>query len=142
MPQELVDFAERDGCAPINDFFARPGMVNPPYAYGWLAGDPEDSAVFWCKKALDEKPYKLMFKVHDPKRLAGCPATIEWHNPPGGLTIETRRLALRDFRDVTEPSRPRSNAVVAHAKVIVDYYDGLTTMFYCHEGRWLTRSSE
>src|SRR5947207_9312945 len=79
MPRELVDFAHANGCAPIDSFFERPGMVNPPYVYGWLSGDQENSAVFWCKKAeKNEKPYILMFKARDPKQLAGCPTIVEW----------------------------------------------------------------
>jgi hypothetical protein len=64
MPRELVDFAHANGCTPIDNFFERPGMVNPPYVYGWLSGDQEKSAVFWCKRAeKNDKPYILMFNV-------------------------------------------------------------------------------
>lgn len=90
MPQELVGFARASGCEPINDFFDRPGMIDPPYVYGWLAGDKERSAVFWCQRPDDRAhPYRLMFRPADPGQL-GCPATIEWRNPPGGLSIDKR----------------------------------------------------
>jgi hypothetical protein len=76
MPRELVDFAHANGCTPINDIFERPGMVNPPFVYAWLPGNPADSAAFWCKKTeKSAKPYKLLFKVYDPKQMAGCPTT-------------------------------------------------------------------
>ena len=139
-----VDFAHANGCEPMDDFFERPGMIDPPYVYGWLAGDKERSAVFWCKKIGDgKKPYRLMFKPADSKQLAGCPATIEWQDTPGGLSIETRpRLALRDFSYVSTPSRTGPASVVTSAKVLVNYYDGLTDVFYCYRGEWLVAHSE
>src|SRR5713101_4951509 len=117
MPRELVDYAHANGCSPIDNFFERPGMVSPPFVYGWLAGSPEHSAVFWCKKTEpSDKPYKLMLKVSDPKQLAGCPVEIEWWNPPRGLSIETRsHLDLGDFRSVTAPKRPGPKSVIDDA---------------------------
>jgi hypothetical protein len=119
-------------CTPIDNFFERAGMVNPPYG---LSGDQENSAVFSCKKAeKNENPYNLMFKARDPKQLAGCQAIIEWRNPPGGLSIETRRhLALGDFRYVTAPKRVGPASVVTNANVIVNYYHGLTGVFYSYK---------
>jgi hypothetical protein len=143
MPRELVDLAHANGCSPISDFFERPGMVNPPYAYGWLPGDPGSSAVFWCKGAAEsKKPYKLVFKVADPKQLRGCSATIEW-SYPRGLSIETRHnLALRDFHYITAPQRAAPTTVVANARVIVNEYDGPEDIFYCYGGEWLVSSLE
>jgi hypothetical protein len=144
MPQELVEFAHSKGCLPIDNFYDRPGMVNPPYAYGWISGNPEDSAVFWCQKAeKSEKPYKLIFKVTDPQKMEGCLAVVEWWNPPGGLSVEVRpRLSLADFRYVNEPKRAAPAFAVIKARVIVDYYDGLTDVFYCYQGHWLVSSSD
>ena len=142
MPQELVEFAQTKACNPIDNFYDRPGMINPPYFYGWASGNPKDSAVFWCKKEeKSERQYKLIFKVADPKQMEGCPATVEWWNPPGGLSVEVRsRLSLADLRYVNEPKRAGPATSVVRARVIVDYYDGLTDIFYCHEGQWLFRS--
>jgi hypothetical protein len=143
MPEDLVTFAHSNGCEPINDFFNRPGMINPPYVYGWLSGDKEKTAAFWCKKTDDRiRPYRLVFMPSDPKQL-GCPAMIEWRNPPGGLSIERRtHIALRNFRPVAAPNRGVPSYVVANAKVLVNYYDGLTDIFYCHMGEWLVQSTE
>jgi hypothetical protein len=144
MPRELVEYSRTQGCAAIEDFYERPGMVNPPYAYGWAPGDPENSAVFWCKKETkNDKSYVLMFKARDPKQLAGCPAAIEWQNPPAGLSIETRpRLPLTAFRHVTAPEKSGPPLVVRNARVVVNYYDGLTDVLYCHKGQWLVMSTE
>lgn len=144
MPREFVDFARANGCAAIDDFFERPGMVNPPFVYGWLPGDPQGSAVFWCKKTQkSDKPFYLMFKVNDPKQLAGCPAMADWWNPPGGLSIEIRpHLDLGGFHLLTAPKRLGPKSVVANARVILDYYDGLTSVFYCYQGQWLVFSQD
>jgi len=144
MPRELVDLALANYCTQINDFFERPGMINPPFVYGWVPG-AADTAVFWCKKMeKSDKPYKLMFKISNPKQLAGCPAIIEWWNPPAGLSIETRRsVSLRDFRYVTEPRRTGPSGVVPDARVVVDDNgDGLREVFYCYKGQWLVASFE
>jgi hypothetical protein len=144
MPRDLVDFAVANHCAQIDDFYERPGTVNPPYVYGWLPGANEDSAVFWCKKVeKNEKPYNLMFKVQDPQLLGGCPAVIEWWNPPRGLSIKTRRnMALRNFHLVTAPQSVGPSIVVPNARVIVSEYDGVEADFYCHEKQWFVEFFE
>ena len=144
MPRELVDFARANGCVPIENFFERPGMVNPPFVYGWLPGNPERSAVFWCKKTeASNKPYKLMLKVSDPKQLAGCPVEIEWWNPPRGLSIETRsHFDLGDFKFVNAPKRSGPKSVIDDARVIVNDYDGVGNVFYCYKGQWMFLSKD
>jgi hypothetical protein len=139
MPRGLVDFARSNGCATIDDFFERPGMLDPPYVYGVLAGDKEDSVAFWCKKLeKSDKPYMLVIKATDPNELNGCPAKIDWWNYPRGLSIEMRSaLALNSFHYVTDPKRAGPAATVPKAKVIVSYYDGVSEMFYCYKSEWL-----
>ena len=146
MPQELVDFAFANGCAPIQNFFNRPGMIAPPYVYGWLPGDKENSAVFWCKKTdKGEKLYRLMFvtltspnpvSLTDPKQLGGCPATIEWQSFPAGLSIETRPRLVLNTLHYAATGRPGPSLTVRNAKVLVNYYDGLTEVFFCFRGHW------
>src|SRR2546422_11095056 len=67
MPQELIEFAEKNNCTQLSDFFdRRPGPVNPPYVYGYLPGDEENSAVFWCKNTEPSKHlFSLVFVVRD-----------------------------------------------------------------------------
>ncbi|MEP6643401.1 MAG: hypothetical protein ABJA69_02805 [Acidobacteriaceae bacterium] len=144
MPRDLIDFALANACSPIDNFFDRPGLINPPYVYGWLPGDPERSAVFWCKNTSGGgKPYSLKFKLVAPKESAGCPTSIEWSDQPGGLSIEMRaHLDLIDFHYVTRPKQMGPSRVVANAKVLVSYYDGLSDVFFCYEGRWLFATSE
>jgi len=139
MPRELVDYARSQGCAPIEDFYERPGMVNPPYVYGFAGGEPEDSAALWCRKTeKSDKPYLLLLKVSDPKKLDGCPARIEWWNPPKGLSVETRAsLKLSDFHFAAEPKRAGPMTTISNARVIVGEYDGVEDVFVCHQGAWL-----
>lgn len=136
MPRDLVDFASANGCEPINDFYERPGFVDPPYVYGWITGDKENSAVFWCKKG--ERSYQLMFMPADAKQLGGCSAIIQSQNHPRGLSIETRsNLALNTFRYLADPKRTGPATVVPKAKVLVNTYDGVGEDYYCHKGQWL-----
>src|SRR3989442_2570143 len=50
MPEELSAYAMSKGCEEVRDFFKRPGMINPPYVYGYLEGRREGSAVLWCER--------------------------------------------------------------------------------------------
>ncbi len=144
MPQELVEAVRSSGCEPISDFFERPGMIDPPYVYGWLAGDKEKSSVFWCKQADDGlTPYRLMFIPAKSQQPGGCPAVLKWHDAPRGLSIEKRaRLVLRKFRYVDTPTRQVPPHTVADAKVLVNYYDGVRDVFYCDKGSWVVSSSD
>jgi hypothetical protein len=137
-------------CSTIDEFYEVPGMINPPYVYGWITESTEYSAVFWCKKMADsERPYNLLFTVRDPpdfehkladsRRLAGCPPIIEYWNGPGGLSIETREnVELGNFAYVSNPRRRGPAVVVPTARVIVSEYDGAGAVFYCHQGEWFT----
>lgn len=139
MPRDLVDFAQTAGCSPVNDFFERPGAVDPPYVYGLLPGDKEDSVAFWCKKrAPSDKPYLLLIKATNAEQLMGCATKIEWWNYPRGLSLETRtNLSLHDFHYVTEPKRSGPVSTISNAKLIVSEYDGVSESFVCYKGEWL-----
>lgn len=144
MPRELVDFAKTAGCTPIQEFYERDGMINPPYIYGVLPGDPEKSVAFWCQRIQpSSKKYLLVFKVSDPTALKGCPDRIEWWNPPAGLSIDRpATLRLQDFRLVTDPKRQGPVITVKGATVIVNAVDGLTERFVCFEHAWFVNSTE
>jgi len=90
MPKDLIEIAHANGCEAISAFYDRPGMVEPPYVYGLLAGDKEQSSAFWCKRtAIGRKRYLLVVNASDPKLLQGCPRTIR----VDGLS---RRIVCRD----------------------------------------------
>ena len=46
MPEELSAYAVSKGCEEVRDFFTRPGVVNPPYVYGYLEG--KEKAALSC----------------------------------------------------------------------------------------------
>ena len=139
MPQDLVTYAHTLGCSQLVDFFERPGMIEPPFVYGIAPGEKEDSAAFWCEKAVKgTKAYLLAIKIADEGRLGGCPTKIEWWNHPRGLSVEHRgNLDLRRFHFVNDPKRSAPAATVPKATVIVSYYDGVSDEFYCYDGSWL-----
>jgi hypothetical protein len=154
MPSELVAFAAKNGCSQVDDFFgARPGMVSPPYVYGYLPGPKENSAAFWCqKKEGDERRFFLLIMhrrapaeypsdLKDVEHeLARCPNKLEWTNYPGGLDVyKDRRTTLADFVYVKNPRRrPPSNIKLTN-NAILSAYDGVEELFYCYKGDWLMR---
>ena len=61
MPEELSAYAMSKGCEEVRDFFKRPGMINPPYVYGYLEGRREGSAVFWCeRREAENRRFRLI----------------------------------------------------------------------------------
>lgn len=144
MPRELIEMATRSSCVAVANFFERDGMIGPPFVYGVLLGETEDSAAFWCKKKVpDEQPYLLVVKANNPRTLCGCPATIEWRNFPGGLSVEIRsEIRLDEFHYVSNPERSGPMKQVTNARLIVSYYDGLSEVFYCHDGAWMFTATE
>ena len=142
MPKELVQHAEKNDCSQVNEFFNRPGMLNPPYVYGYLSGEEENSAVFWCQKRIaDDKPHVLLvFMKGPPDSRSTCPQEIEWWNQPGGLSLYLEKSAnLGMFKYLRDPQRSGPSNVRLTHKGIMSSYDGVSTMFYCHKGEWFFR---
>lgn len=140
MPKELVTYANTQGCSQISDFFNRDAMVLPPYVYGYLPGDQEDSAIFWCKNVKQsDKPYWLMvFSRTNPSTENACPQKIEWWNYPGGLSIDNNiHVPLKLFSYVDDPKKKVSGVETTASNTVVSYYDGVSTLFYCHDHKWV-----
>jgi hypothetical protein len=145
MPQELTEYAEQNNCREITDFFnARPdGPVNPPFVYGYLPGDEESSAVFWCLNTeKSKKPYSLLFMYRetDDAVVGKCPQRIEWHNPPRGLSIyKNRQVTLEGFVYLQNPKKPVPKNERLNHNAVRSYRDGVEELFYCLNGAWLVR---
>lgn len=142
-PDELMHIAEKNDCSQVDDFYKRPGMINPPYVYGYLAGPSENSAAFWCKKAINNKEsYLLLFMSKDEKALK-CPTSIEWSNYPGGLSIlHDPSMKLENFVYINKPSRSGPKNVRLRNNAILSEYDGVSEIFYCYRGEWLVRQRD
>lgn len=143
MPEELIAYAAKNGCEQVSDFFKnRPGMVNPPYAYGYLPGLEEESAALWCQAGQgDSRKFYLLIMMKKPHpELARCPAKIEWQNYPGGLSIyKDRRTTLEEFVFLGDPKRKGPRNVRLSHNGILSGDDGLNELFYCYKGAWLVR---
>ncbi|MEO1019498.1 MAG: hypothetical protein AAFY56_17670 [Pseudomonadota bacterium] len=84
LPLGLTKSAGDNNCAPVTGFYDRPGMVEPPFVYGFLSGEREDNAVFWCEfDEGDDKYYRLVI-THSERQDFGCPTTIDTRAFPGG----------------------------------------------------------
>ena len=144
MPKDLVQYAENNDCVQLSEFFNRPGALNPPYVYGYLKGSEADSGALWCKKTkADNKPYLLLIYTNDSsKAQLTCSNQIEWWNPPGGLSIHRETsLGLSSFSKLSDPHQtgPRNQRLVHN--VITSSYDGVSVLFYCHQGEWFYKMS-
>ena len=91
MPEELSAYAMSKGCEEVRDFFTRPGVVNPPYVYGYLEGQREGSAVLWCERREGEGRRFRLLVLTRGKTESRCPLMLEWRSYPGGLSIFSDR---------------------------------------------------
>jgi hypothetical protein len=145
LPSDLLDVARSYQCDQINAFYDRPGMINPPYAYGYSEGPEEDSAVFWCEKKENNKRlfYLIIHSSPEIKGVQNCPNKIIWSNYPGGLSIyKDFHTTLDDFvyiRDTKKKAPP--NLKMTH-NAILSEYDGKEELFYCHDGNWMVRQRD
>jgi hypothetical protein len=155
MPSELVEFARKNDCGQVSDFFSssRVGMVNPPYVYGYLPGRSSDSAAFWCEKQSGKErrffliimhrqlPQQIPADLRDVKHeLARCPNKLETSAYPSGLEIyKNPQMTLDGFVYVSDPQkRPPRNTKLVH-NAILSSYDGGEQLFYCYDGSWVVR---
>lgn len=140
LPQQLNEAAKARGCSQIEDFFRRPGMVEAPFVYGYLPGDPQKSAAFWCTKGMGRtKQYMLVFLfTESDHELTKCPHAIETDEYPGGLSIfSDKRVTLDRFVYLKERGRGGPKGVRLKHNAIKSSYDGLSSIFYCLRGDWL-----
>jgi len=141
IPEELHEFAKDNGCSPIEDFYERPGMLGPPYVYGYLPGPQETSAVFWCQKQEDSKrKFFLLFMFENTDHeLTNCPHKVEWGNYPRGLSIyNDRETDLGGFVYLNDPMRKGPKEKMMNNAVLSEY-DGVGVVFSCYKGEWLIR---
>ncbi len=142
IPEELHEFAKKNGCSPIEDFYERPGMLGPPYVYGYLPGPQKESAVLWCQRGeKDERTFFLLFMFENTQHeLARCPNKIEWKNSyPGGLSVyKDQETDLEEFVYHNPPHQRGPKRRMTN-NAIQNRYDGLGILFYCYQGEWLYR---
>jgi hypothetical protein len=143
LPEELREVALKSGCSEVKRFFDRPGMVNPPYVYGYLPGPKENSAAFWCEKKENDKEIFLLnffFKGEIPEEYI-CSQSIQRKTGyPGGLSVyKDRDTTLEFFHYLNDPKRkPPANEKLTHNGILSEY-DGVGLLFYCYKGEWIVR---
>jgi hypothetical protein len=148
MPRELVEFAKQNGCGQLDDFFDRPEMVGPPYAYGYLPGPKERSAVLWCEaRDRGKRQVFLLVMLRTPEQQsfeeAKCPRRIEWLGGyPGGLDISSGEESLERFVYLDSPKRAGPKGERSRGRAIRSAFEGTSSVLYCHKGRWLLRESD
>jgi hypothetical protein len=136
LPEALRTIAKERGCSEVSDFFQRPGLVDPPYVLGYLGGDRESSAAFWCTRLNAAEKYLLVVVGKNNK----CPSEISWQNYPGGLTVlRGKKVGLSDFFERRNVTRRGPPGRYTAGPIIHSEYDGVGVEFYCNEGVWLVR---
>jgi hypothetical protein len=143
LPEDLRRAARELACVEPADFYDRPGLFEPPYVLGYLSGDAEASAVFWCINKVGPPRYSLVVWRNPAERPASslsCPSTVRWDNPPGGLSIlKDVHLPLSEFWYVGSPQHRGPQGLTSQGPIIRSAYDGAGAHFYCHEGEWLVQ---
>lgn len=140
LPQELYEIAVSKGYTQIDDFYNRPGMIEPPFVYGYLPGLKENSAVFWCQAKKKDQYYLLVVNKDEGPNAMSCTDIVPWMNYPGGLSIfDDKNTLLDDFVYIEEPQKKSPKGIKLTHNGILSYYDGVENIFYCFEGRWLVR---
>ena len=155
LPDELLQIAKELGCGPVPGFYDRPGMVDPPYLYGWLPRDKEETAAFWCHRDDENKPYLLVFVEGLGSGQEGSvTSTLAWSDYPGGLSLfdienvvgwydsegarltNSERLPLSEFYYV-DTRKPGPKGRTTEYRPLQESYDGIITLYYRDGDRWL-----
>jgi len=145
LPKELLEIARENGCSEVRDFYDRPGMIKPPYVYGYLSGPEENSAAFWCEKQMNGKRvFFLMFMSKGDRRgQLKCSEKLEWPNFPGGLSIyKNTNNTLKDFRYLKDSGKKPPESEKLYNNGILSEYDGVEVVYYCYKGEWLVRMKD
>lgn len=140
LPQELHEVALRKDCTQIDNFYNRPGMIEPPFVYGYMPGPKENSAVFWCESKKKGKYYLVIVNNSKGTEASTCTDIVPWMNYPGGLSIyNDKNTLLDDFVYIDDPQKKPPEGIKLTNNGILSYYDGVEVIFYCHKGKWIVR---
>ena len=142
LPEKLSLIAKKHNCVEVKDFYInRPGIVNHSYVFGYLPGNKELSAVFWCQKKISyEIQYYLYYysEIDSPDGY-NCPALITTQRNLGGLYIKQGDEELIfDYSYVNGSSKDIPIPAMRVNNAIVSEYDGAGRIFYCYKGEWIT----
>ncbi|MCP4485972.1 MAG: hypothetical protein GY820_01385 [Gammaproteobacteria bacterium] len=136
LPEEIVQIANNYGCEEVDTFFSRPGMVEPPFLYGFKNGKRENSIIFWCSSKVKKSLYKLIAYVKSDS-LDVCSGIIyQTENFPGGLSLSVdHEKKLEGYRSVK--GRKKVTGINYKGSVIYSFYDGVGYTFVCSSEGWL-----
>jgi hypothetical protein len=139
MPDELLKIAKKCDCEQVDNFYNRPGMIDPPYVYGFLPGEQENSAVFWCQKEHATPKYQLVLASRKTFFDDWSYEIItKTENYPKGLSIvKNCKITLDKFYYISSPKKSGPKGVLPSTNVILSTYDGVEEYYYNHKGSWL-----
>lgn len=136
LPLDVRAAADNFHCEEIAEFAERPGMLDPPYIYGYVGDKKSESVVFWCRDKKVPRRFKLV--VHTRNPAFQCPPVIETNSYPGGLSLfSDESLSLSLFSYVASGKKASSVPQRPRGKFIRSHYDGAEDIYYCSDGQWL-----
>jgi len=135
-PILVFQWATARGCAAIPEWYNQEDIFDPPYVMGWLPGNREESAAYWCVSKNNSRKVRLIFEGESK-----CPKEIEWDsNRLLGLSVVNERLPLEWFTYWDDPKQRKGPTKVATRGPIVYAGDsGAGLYFYCYREKWLVR---
>ena len=143
LPKDLATTASNVGCLPIERYYDRSGKIYPPYVYDYPPSTSRESverAVFWCKRTNGR--YILVFTKDGQPFHESCPPILEFSDPPGGLSVLSRReIPLDRFVYFNNQNRYGPRGEHSQYALLFDgEVDVAGTYFYCHKGSWLVQT--
>ena len=73
-PILVSQWATARGCAAIPEWYNQEDIFDPPYVMGWLPGNREESAAYWCVSKNNSRKVRLIFegeRVSAQRKLSG-----------------------------------------------------------------------
>lgn len=140
LPKELIEGANTLGYKQIQNYYEkRPGMVDPPYVYGCLPGDKQLSALFWAENNDTKRKYALILMIKRNFLEKGRFSIIyKTQNYPRGLSVfQGKKIDLSFFHYIEDLNRVYSGEILKSGILIYDIYDGIGSVFFFHDGKWL-----
>ena len=136
LPKELKELANKNECdykfeMSITEecYYKNTGMSF--YTYGYLPGEKEDSAAFWCMKRNDKKqPYViLIYHKHKKPEFYDCPDVIIPRGTPRPLRIyEDIERYLKNVANLPDGEHLKVRGIYSAVEV--------GDLYYCYKGRW------
>ncbi len=151
MPQQLVEFAEKNGYTQIDSFYSFLGdaEINPCFTHGHISGDDSSDTllkvIFLCQKMREEDKDEWKYHLAVASLKYGnliLDEIIDGALLGGVSIIKDTTATLDEFHYFTSDNHePGPEGVhLIHEIIRIENNDGLADDYYKYRGQWLIRS--